>query len=194
MREANPEPRRCAYCNEEFLPRRRDQVYCPGKWCGQYAYEARKKAGEPLRQIEQVKQCQECGAEFTAFKSNARWCSPQCKNRHTNRVMSRRRGQVASEPYTDREIFERDNWTCHICMGAVDPELPRTDWYGATIDHIIPIAAGGTDTPGNVATAHWRCNHNKRADVVAYVYCDSDGSEFVMHPSNVTIVVGDGVA
>lgn len=165
LRDVNPAPRRCTYCNEEFVPGRRDQIYCPGKWCAQYAYEARKKAGEPLRQVEQTKQCQECGAEFTAFKSNARWCSPLCKNRHTSRAMSRRRGEVQTEPYTDREIFERDNWTCHLCGDPIDPELPRTDWYGATIDHVIPIAAGGADVPSNVAAAHWICNHRKRERV-----------------------------
>lgn len=169
LRDTAPEPRRCAFCNEEFVPRRRDQIYCPDRWCGQYAYAARKKAGEPLRQVEQVKTCHECGAEFTAFNSNARWCSQTCRNRHTGRVRSRRRGPVQSEPYTDREIFERDNWTCHLCGGSIDPELSRTDWMGATIDHVVPIAAGGSDTRDNVAAAHWKCNHEKRERALGQV-------------------------
>lgn len=29
---------------------------------------------------------------------------------------------------------------------------------GATVDHLIPLSAGGTDDLGNVALAHRQCN------------------------------------
>lgn len=164
LRDLHPQERACIGCGTQFIPKRRDQVYCPDNWCAQRAYRARKRAGEPLRQVKQQLQCQECGAEFTAFKSNARWCSSQCKNRNTTRVMSRRRtGALPRMPYTDREIFERDGWRCHLCGKKVKKDVPRTDLDGATIDHIIPISLGGADEPSNVATAHWRCNHAKKA-------------------------------
>jgi HNH endonuclease len=165
MRNPTPKPRACAYCKAMFVPRRNDQIYCPGSWCVQYAYQARRAAGAPLRQVEQQLRCQECDKEFTAFKSNARWCSLTCKNRNTNRVMSRRRGSAPRVPYTDREIFERDQWRCHLCRKPVDPDLPRTHRDGATIDHILPISLGGADEPSNVATAHWHYNHKKRAQL-----------------------------
>jgi len=44
----------------------------------------------------------------------------------------------------------------------------RTDPLGATIDHVVPLSRGGPDAPDNVATAHWRCNREKRAQSVDY--------------------------
>jgi len=166
IRDPNPEQRNCAHCGKLFSPGRRDQVYCPtgpGSFCAQRAYQARRKAGEPLRQIEQTKVCQECGEPFTAYKSNARWCSPQCRRRFTAREESRRRGPIRPDatPYADREIFERDGWRCHLCKLPVRRDALRTDPDGATIDHLVPLSAGGVDAPSNVATAHGRCNRDK---------------------------------
>lgn len=174
IRDQNPAERACAHCGKAFVPRRRDQVYCPtttGGWCAQAAYQARKAAGEPLRQVEQVKSCEECGTDFTARKSNARWCSPKCRNRSGSRFASRRRGPIApeSEPYVDREIFIRDGWMCALCGRPIDPELPRSHMAGATIDHVIPLALGGHDKPSNVAAAHNRCNRAKGKRVKALV-------------------------
>lgn len=165
IRDPDPAPRACAHCGTAFIPRRKDQIYCkaPGSWCVQAAYQARRKAGEPLRQVEQTKRCQECGNEFTAHKSNARWCSSQCRRRFTGREESRRRGPVRPDhvPYTDREIFDRDGWRCHLCGKKIDPAASRRSREGATIDHLVPLAAGGADVPANVAAAHNWCNKDK---------------------------------
>lgn len=126
------------------------------------AYEARKAGGEPKRQIEQVKVCEECGAEFTTRMPHTRWCSALCRSRFTHRVASRRRGPISAEPYADREIFERDGWKCYLCGEPVNRDARRTDPDGATIDHIIPISLGGQDARSNVATTHSRCNRAKR--------------------------------
>jgi 5-methylcytosine-specific restriction endonuclease McrA len=64
-------------------------------------------------------------------------------------------------PYTDREIFIRDNWRCHLCGKKIDPQLPRRHPDGATIDHLVPLSDGGADAPSNVASAHMRCNKAK---------------------------------
>lgn len=89
-------------------------------------------------------------------------------NRETERQRSRRwrRRRAAGEAgnYTDLEIFERDGWICQLCLGPVDPSLPRTDRLGATIDHIEPLSRGGTDGRDQVQLAHRSCNSSKRAD------------------------------
>lgn len=172
IRDPDPEPRNCAFCGSQFVPRRKDQIYCPagpGSYCVQKAYWARKAAGDPLRQVEQTKTCQECGKDFTAYKANARWCSVSCRRRFTAREESRRRGPIRPDhvQYVDREIFERDGWRCHICREPVDPHLPRRHRDGATIDHLVPLSLGGADEPNNVATAHNRCNREKRNAVKA---------------------------
>lgn len=68
----------------------------------------------------------------------------------------------------DREIFERDGWRCYLCGKPVKRTARRTDPDGATIDHVVPLSRGGPDAPGNVATAHSRCNREKRAQSVDY--------------------------
>lgn len=111
----------------------------------------------------------ECGEDFTAWKSNAKWCSKRCRIRTNGRAASRRRGalQPDSEPYVDREIFERDSWICQICHFPIDESIPRTEADGATIDHVIPLSIGGIDAPSNVVAAHWRCNRMKKDRVRA---------------------------
>lgn len=52
------------------------------------------------------------------------------------------------------EIFRRDGYTCRYC-GASAPDAQ------VTIDHVIPIALGGTDDPSNLVTACTDCNAGK---------------------------------
>lgn len=62
------------------------------------------------------------------------------------------------------KVGERDGWRCHICGRTVEQraggaKAPK----GATVDHLIPIADGGTHTWENVALAHRRCNVSRGA-------------------------------
>jgi hypothetical protein len=52
------------------------------------------------------------------------------------------------------EVFKRDDFTCCYC-GRKSPDVVLE------IDHILPIAKGGTDDPMNLQTACWDCNHGK---------------------------------
>lgn len=66
----------------------------------------------------------------------------------------------------DAEILARDGWqcrmeTCYCPAGrAMDRALPRTagNPWSASIDHVIRLAAGGTDTADNKRAAHRFCN------------------------------------
>ena len=115
--------------------------------------------------VEHAVDCGECGTTFTAKHPRARWCSQLCQIRHRARVASRRRVKVESEPYADREIFERDGWICQLCGDPIDPALDRRALLGATIDHTVPLSRGGADTRANVKTAHNRCNRQKSARI-----------------------------
>ncbi|KPV40400.1 hypothetical protein AN478_06255 [Thiohalorhabdus denitrificans] len=54
----------------------------------------------------------------------------------------------------NRELYQRDEWTCLYCGGRFDRrELSR--------DHIHPLSLGGVDRWENVATACRRCNRLK---------------------------------
>lgn len=161
---ASPIQKFCAHCGKEFVARSRDRIYCPDGWCAQLAYQARRRAGEGRRVVERVVVCDGCGAEFVGRHPSARWCSKYCANKYWGLVRSRRRYAAdGSALYVDREVFERDNWTCYLCNLPVDPELDRLHEFGATIDHIVPLSRGGLDELSNVALAHWSCNRTKRA-------------------------------
>jgi len=167
---AKPDERLCLHCGKPFVPKRRDSHYCYEGYCAQAAYHLRKASGEPRRMAERPVRCGECGKEFTAKHPSARWCSRLCASRHHHRDASRRRTATLSlaTPYTDREIFERDGWRCQLatCLAPsrrIDPALSRRHQWGATIDHIVPLSAGGADVPANVVTAHNRCNRSKGA-------------------------------
>lgn len=67
-----------------------------------------------------------------------------------------------SERFTDLEIFERDNWRCQLCGGAVDRTLPYPNPMSASLDHVLPIARGGGHTRKNAQLAHLGCNSRKR--------------------------------
>lgn len=54
------------------------------------------------------------------------------------------------------EILRRDNHACRYC-GATSPGT------NLTIDHVLPIALGGTDDPSNLVTACADCNAGKSA-------------------------------
>ncbi len=56
------------------------------------------------------------------------------------------------------EVFRRDNHTCRYC-GQHAPEVK------ITVDHVNPVALGGTDEPANLVTACIDCNAGKSSIV-----------------------------
>jgi 5-methylcytosine-specific restriction endonuclease McrA len=73
-----------------------------------------------------------------------------------------RRARIAglpSERIDRAAVFLRDDGWCYLCGYAVD----ETDWH---LDHVTPIARGGSHTSGNVAVTHPRCNQSKGARLV----------------------------
>lgn len=54
------------------------------------------------------------------------------------------------------EIFKRDNWTCRYC-GAQPPGVVLH------VDHVVPLAGGGTDEEENLVTSCQPCNIGKGA-------------------------------
>lgn len=50
------------------------------------------------------------------------------------------------------EVLRRDNHTCRYCHSAENP---------LTIDHVLPVALGGTDDPSNLVACCRDCNAGK---------------------------------
>lgn len=59
-----------------------------------------------------------------------------------------------------QEIAERDGWKCAICGGKVT----RRNW---SLDHIVPLSAGGAHSYANCALAHRVCNSRRGAGRLA---------------------------
>lgn len=60
-----------------------------------------------------------------------------------------------------RAIYERDDWTCQLCDGAID--FDATEHADrASLDHIVPQSRGGSHDPSNLRMAHVGCNARRR--------------------------------
>ncbi|QXC61616.1 HNH endonuclease [Aquihabitans sp. G128] len=79
---------------------------------------------------------------------------------HARRV---RLDAATIERFDPLEIFERDEWICQLCDEPVDRALKHPDPLGASLDHVLPLAAGGGHSRANTQLAHWICNVRKGA-------------------------------
>lgn len=91
------------------------------------------------------------------------YCCDQCKQKvtaHRRRAKKFDNGPI--EFIGPELVYKRDGWVCGICGEPVNKDLEYPDPESASLDHIIPLAAGGTHTWDNVQLAHLRCNVEKR--------------------------------
>lgn len=75
------------------------------------------------------------------------------------------------EPYTEQEVVDKYGTLCHVCQKDIDLNASRKvgvgDWkLGFHIDHLIPLAKGGSDDLNNVRPAHAECNLFKNAKMI----------------------------
>jgi hypothetical protein len=62
-----------------------------------------------------------------------------------------------------REMYaRRDGWTCQLCGCEIPRRIVSNDDHNLVVDHIRPVAAGGTDHPSNVRAAHQACERSRR--------------------------------
>jgi hypothetical protein len=108
--------------------------------------------------------CRRCGDDFLVQNrgpSLAAFCSDICAKRDAN---SRRRA-IEAAAYVElvhrHKVFERDQWTCQLCGDPVLPDAEVPHPLAPTIDHIVPLAKGGTHEASNVQLAHFLCNSTK---------------------------------
>lgn len=109
-------------------------------------------------------QCRVCGEWFVSHHLDTT-CSSQCKrvrdrawkreSEHNRRA--RKKDAFVANVYR-RQVFESDGYRCHLCHGRTDPTKPVPHPKAPTIDHVIPLAQGGTHEPANCRTACFMCN------------------------------------
>lgn len=88
---------------------------------------------------------------------------PRAKPRKPIRYYSPKRRAVYSkgDQIDALVLFNLHAWTCYLCRGQIDHRKRCPDYRAATIEHLIPLAAGGTHTWDNVVPAHAKCNFDK---------------------------------
>jgi len=152
--------RECAWCLKSFKPLS-NRSKCCRRNCQLMFNEYQRRTGLDVRMSFLV-QC-DCGnLAAIQFKK----CS-SCFLENRSKSMQRR---LVAERQGDngihwRVIGERDDWVCHLCNKEVLKKAGTAyEPFGATVDHLIPIAKDGTHTWGNVALAHRRCNVVRGAD------------------------------
>ena len=161
-----PADRPCEVCQSSFTPSRPDQRLC-GLECRkeQARRVSRKSAMARDERDRSPRPCRQCGVAFAPEYGNQRrlFCSDKCLKLRNDRVTrGKRRARkhgVEIESIDPIAIFERDGWCCYMCNTATPRELRGTlNDLAPELDHIIPLAVGGSHTKNNVACACRKCN------------------------------------
>jgi hypothetical protein len=144
----------CSVCWKVFATRNSLKRCCSEK-C--------RKNTEPAKRRVYFKPCQNCGKLATLKNSNSKRCKPcqalfewQCKKAYNHKSRHSHVGKLI--PY----IGQRDKWRCSICGRKVKSQIYNNqDRWSPTIDHVVPVAEGGTDDLANLKLAHMICNSKK---------------------------------
>jgi 5-methylcytosine-specific restriction endonuclease McrA len=182
----------CAWCGADHLSARKDGIACSNTHkmlvlsyrkngpassavpithaCRTADREAARWAGrEGATSRVRYGHCAVCTRLYVA-RFTTSTCGTACaetKRQDDKRESKHRRRAVQRDafvaPVSRREIYARDRYTCQLCCGALamGETVPHPD--APTIDHVIPLAKGGTHEPANVQAAHFRCNSVKGA-------------------------------
>lgn len=131
--------------------------------------------------------CGHCGKDYLFFPSMEKYgrkkpgpyCSRRCRVKHNHQPSNtghRLRKYGSEDKPRDYikldKVIERDDGICYICgcRTSKDDHYYSRGWFTIgdsypTIDHVIPLARGGTHTWDNVRLACRRCNSEKRDSV-----------------------------
>ncbi|WP_253213721.1 HNH endonuclease [Tetragenococcus halophilus] len=164
----------CKYCGNKFA-QSFQRIYCSD--------ECRKKQVEfEKKEAWRSRKCRYCGSLGCEF--DGKFCSKKCKTnsfifsrRAKDKIRyqrARRNGRFDSD-IDIHKLIERDGERCYLCGDKVlfyyhynDPKYP-------TIEHVTPIAKGGTHSWDNVKVACRECNTRKATSSISEF---SGGEEF----------------
>lgn len=132
--------------------------YCRRHYMDFYRY------GENYAEVKPV--CGDCGGATGGKTRRKRYCDDCAKVRIRQdriRANNRRRSQSGEgEHYTIQMLLDLDGDVCYLCTERLTDK--------PSIDHVLPLARGGSDIIENVALTHWECNNRKRAKTIGELY------------------------
>jgi len=166
--------RECRICGRSYFGRKNGVAACSeeckAKWKANYG-KVRQKYLKQKAERDRNKRpgkCEACGELFIPKMLHQRYCSGSCqrRDRYRRKEIKRRlrlieNGEVDFS-ITLGQVIERYKGLCAICGESVNVAAKFTDNDYPSIDHIIPVARGGTHTWDNVQLAHRGCNIAKQ--------------------------------
>ena len=147
---------KCSKCGCTFEQNSK-QNYCP---------DCRREYNREYKQTEKGKEVQkrykqtEKGKEAQK-EAQKRYLQTEKGKEARKRAKHKRRAKKANakhEPWTQSEIFKRDQGICHICGLPVYDYDDAPNALKPEYDHVWPISKRGADTPRNVKLSHAHCN------------------------------------
>lgn len=111
--------------------------------------------------------CEQCGADFTSRRQDARFCSMSCvgdsqriRPDDDRRVQRWKRDQRAPGISTHQRgrllaKWKRQGRACYFCPATAD-----------TVDHLLPLVRGGSNYEGNLVPACRQCNSAKSSRTI----------------------------
>lgn len=164
------------------------KIICKCKVCGEIKERVNNKLFDKDRNIacmkcynnykgSEIKECIECNKKFIAFSDQQVMCKDchdkqerekQKMHKRLREAKAKENGKIEWSISLDK-LIQRDEGICKICGRKVD----INDYYYnnegyfiagnnyPSIDHIIPLAKGGTHTWDNVQLTHRYCNSIK---------------------------------
>jgi 5-methylcytosine-specific restriction endonuclease McrA len=153
--------RACRQCGVSFIAKTKGALMCSvlcraARVAGRVA-----KGYTPVSRIE--KRCAECAAIFPGRERDA-YCSNRCSTRVKARSCnSRRRARksgyaIMSEVIRFGPLWDRDLGRCYICGQSCNRSLKAPSPLAPTVDHKVPLSAGGSHLMENAGIAHFVCN------------------------------------
>ena len=182
---------KCMYCNKDIVfykkPKSLKNRYCSNE-CAiaaktqrnariQESKERRRFKEELLvaamRQIKRPSTCLECGSDkMWGRRKNSKYCSKRCwtkagKRKRSHQMRLNRHNKTGESRIVPFDyVYRMWGGTCSIC--GIDIDLyyrhQHTHALAPTLDHVIPIAKGGSNSIDNLRPAHRVCNGLKGAD------------------------------
>ncbi len=162
---------KCKACGKEFISNRK-RKYCQEKECQDKRWLVYYKNSKKHLKKNKSGLCKECGKPYVNEYGEKRkgFCSDECSSRHGGRIVKMvRRARVngrESERINPFEVFIKAGWKCQQCGVETPRKLRGTHSDRAPeLDHVIPIACGGTHTKDNVQLLCRKCNQDKGATI-----------------------------
>lgn len=152
--------KQCEHCGVTFTTKVEGQRFC-SKGCSSKSVRA-----DFETKTEVV--CPICGRAFTATEPSQKCCSSICSGvmrgayHHVQQMRRRSQMNDSHGRLVDlRRLYLRDKGVCGVCGLPVPFDNDPENIWGATRDHIVPLAVGGEHTYGNCQLAHRICNSLK---------------------------------